>query len=63
MIEYFNYGHSNAKSYEIADPEILASMGLVDPVAMMANSQFFDEMPNEMRETVNAELERVKAGL
>lgn len=63
MIEEFNYGHSNAKSYEIADPEVLANMGLTDPVAMMENSQFFDEMPNEMREAVNAEFERVKAGI
>ncbi len=63
VIEVFNYGHSNAKSYEIADPEILAGMGLTDPVATMATSNFFDEMPNEMREAVNAEMERVKAGL
>ncbi|MEX0808030.1 MAG: extracellular solute-binding protein [Dongiaceae bacterium] len=63
LIEYYNYGHSNAKSYDIADPEILASMGLTDPVAMIENTVFFDEMPTEMRETINAELERVKAGL
>ena len=63
VIEVFNYGHSNAKSYELADPEVLASMGLTDPVAMMSTSQFFDEMPNEMRETINAEFEQVKAGI
>jgi hypothetical protein len=38
-------------------------MGLTDPVAMMSTSQFFDEMPNEMRETINAEFEQVKAGI
>jgi spermidine/putrescine-binding protein len=63
LIENYNYGHSNAKSYDIADPDVLASMGLTDPVATMEASNFFDEMPNEMREAVNAELERVKAGL
>ena len=63
LIEEYNYGHSNAKSYDIADPDVLAGMGLTDPVATMANSNFFDEMPNEMREAVNGELERVKAGI
>ena len=34
-----------------------------NPAAMLVRTKFFDEMPHEMREKVNAKFEQVKAGL
>lgn len=63
MINEYGYGHSNEKSYESVDPKRLEELGVGNPAAMLVRTKFFDEMPHEMREKVNARFEQVKAGL
>jgi spermidine/putrescine-binding protein len=63
MINEYGYGHSNEKSYELVDPVHLEELGVGNPAAMLVRTKFFDEMPNDVREKVNAMFEQVKAGL
>ena len=63
LIEAFGYGHSNQKSFEMVDVARLEELGLTNVKEMMATTNFFDEMPAEMREKVNTMFEEVKAGL
>lgn len=63
MINEYGYGHSNEKSYELVDQARLDELGVGNPAAMLIRTVFFDEMPNEVREKVNAKFEQVKAGL
>ena len=63
MINEYGYGHSNEKSYELVDPVHLEELGVGNPAAMLVRTKFFDEMPNAVREKVNAMFEQVKAGL
>lgn len=41
LIEGSGYGHANMKSFEVANPEDVAAMGLTDPVAMMESAILF----------------------
>jgi spermidine/putrescine-binding protein len=41
MIESFGYGHSNRKSFEIADPKHVAALGITDPVKHISSGIFF----------------------
>lgn len=63
MINEYGYGHSNEKSYLKVDPARLAELGVDNPAAMLVSTKFFDEMPQAMRDKVNAKFEQVKAGL
>lgn len=63
MVNQYGYGHSNSKSYELVERSRLEELGIEDPDALLVRTTFFDEMPAEMRETVNGKFEEVKAGL
>ncbi len=63
MINEYGYGHSNEKSYELVEQSRLDELGIGNPAAMLVRTVFFDEMPNDVREKVNARFEQVKAGL
>ncbi len=63
MINEYGYGHSNEKSYELVDPVRIEELGVGNPAALLVRTKFFDEMPQQMREKVNAKFEQVKAGL
>ncbi len=41
LIEQSGYGHANAKSFQVANPEDVASMGITNPVEMMAQAIMF----------------------
>jgi len=41
MIESYGYGHSNRKSFEVADPKAVAALGITDPIAHINNGIFF----------------------
>ncbi|MEM7121892.1 MAG: extracellular solute-binding protein [Pseudomonadota bacterium] len=62
LIEAYGYGHSNEKTYELVDEEILESLGIVDPVALMAQGNFYDEIPPDIREKMIIKFDEVKAG-
>ncbi|MCB1340472.1 MAG: extracellular solute-binding protein [Pseudooceanicola sp.] len=61
LIEGSGYGHANTKSFEIADAEAVAAMGLDDPIAMMANSTVFRTPDNAVQEDQNKVWEDLKA--
>ncbi|MGZ9809302.1 ABC transporter substrate-binding protein [Pseudoroseicyclus sp. H15] len=50
LIEESGYGHANMKSFDVADPEAVANMGLTDPVAMMETSLVFLTPPDAVQE-------------
>ena len=62
LIEAFGYGHSNAKSFEVADPDIVASLGLTNPEALMANSVFLGPLDPSVDERYNRLWEEIQAG-
>lgn len=62
LIEEYGYGHSNQNTYELVAEEILVSLGIVDPVALMAQGNFYDEIPPAIREKMILKFEEVKAG-
>ena len=62
LIEGYGYGHSNQNTYDLVPEETLASLGIVDPVALMAQGNFYDEIPPDIREKMILKFEEVKAG-
>ena len=62
LIEAYGYGHANEKTYELVDDEVLEALGIVDPVALMAQGNFYDEIPPETREKMIVQFDEVKAG-
>jgi len=63
LIDEFGYGHSNQKSLDLVDPARLEELGIADAKAMLENTNFFDEMPQKQRETMNTIFEEIKAGI
>lgn len=63
LIEQFGYGHSNRESFELADKNRLAELGLSDPAALFAQGVFLEEVAPETKEKYVAMYEAVKAGL
>ncbi|MEZ5779548.1 MAG: extracellular solute-binding protein [Paracoccaceae bacterium] len=61
LIEGSGYGHANMKSFEIADPEAIAAMGITDPVGMMADTLVFRTPPDEVQEHHNKAWGDIKA--
>lgn len=49
LIEQSGYGHANMKSFEVADPEQVAAMGITDPVGMMADTIVFRNPPDDVQ--------------
>ncbi|MEX0809889.1 MAG: extracellular solute-binding protein [Dongiaceae bacterium] len=63
LISNYGYGHSNAKSFELAGAETAASMGLpADPAEMFANSVVLKPMDPAVRQKYIETLEAVKSG-
>lgn len=61
LIEAYGYGHSNQKSYDVADPEILRSQGLDGDVGeYMSKTSFFQYWPAEVRQRYIEMWEAVK---
>ncbi len=63
MIEEYAYGAANTKSYDMADPGIIATLGLEDPEAILSGSLWFQTVPPEIqRKLVNLH-DEVLAGM
>ena len=62
LIEAYGYGHSNKNTYDLIDSEILESLGILDPGALMAQGNFYDEIPSDIREKMIIKFDEVKAG-
>lgn len=63
LIENFAYGHCNKKSFEMADPKVVADLGFSSPTDLFKNSVFETEVSKEMEEKRNRIFEDVKAGI
>ncbi len=63
LIEMYGYGHSNMKAFPQVANEVLESLGISDPDAMMAKGTFIEEMSPQTREAVIRVFDDVKAGL
>lgn len=57
------YGHSNKKSYDLAEPKLLADMGFADPEASFALATVSDEADEPYRSKYIQLVEHVKAGV
>jgi spermidine/putrescine-binding protein len=62
MIESYGYGHSNQKSFAVADPEKVKALGFSDPQAFVAKGRFFREIPPDIRQKISNMWEQIKAG-
>ena len=62
LIEGYGYGHSNMKSFEISDPEIVAALGLTNPETLMENSVFFGPLDPVMMDKYQKLWEEIRAG-
>jgi spermidine/putrescine-binding protein len=63
LIENFGYGHSNRKSFDLVDPELVKQMGLSDLDGMLATTNFYQEIPPDTKEKLVAKYDEVKAGI
>lgn len=63
LIEQYAYGHSNRKSFEIADQKIVADLGFSSPSDLFKSSVFETEVSPEMEQKRNKIFEDVKAGI
>ena len=48
LIEAYSYGHSNRKSFEIADPAAIDALGMQDPDELFTTGIFFEPLPEEL---------------
>jgi spermidine/putrescine-binding protein len=62
LIESYGYGHANKKAFEIADPEMVASLGLTNPEELMGNSVFFGPLDPVVEDRYIKLWEEIKAG-
>ncbi|MDA0220001.1 MAG: extracellular solute-binding protein [Proteobacteria bacterium] len=63
LIELYGYGHANANSYALVDPDVLKANGLSDPVGLLNSGIFFDEIPQAKRERLIAMWDQIQAGI
>lgn len=63
VYEEWGYGHSNIGAFEMSDPEILKEVNLSDPKTMMEGGVFFQDIPDDTNQKLNAMFEEIKAGL
>ncbi len=61
-IEYFGFGHANKKAFELLDAELLDSLGLSTPEALLDNGIYFAAMDGEIEQKYTRMLDEVKAG-
>ena len=62
LIEEYGYGSANAKSFPLANQELLIELGIEDPDKVLELGEFFDEWNPQVREKANIMFEEVKAG-
>ena len=61
-ITEFGYGHANMKAFDLVDRQVLDDLGISDPVAFMAATRYFSEIPPATREKYIALFDEIKAG-
>jgi spermidine/putrescine transport system substrate-binding protein len=61
LIEGSGYGHSNVKSFALADPEAVKNMGIVDPIKHLDNGILFQPLSSETTTKYLKMLEDTKA--
>lgn len=62
MIEAWGYGHSNAKGMAAVDEAMLTQKGYGDLDAFLSNTLFQTPLPNDLRQKMIAEFEKIKSG-
>jgi spermidine/putrescine transport system substrate-binding protein len=63
VIDYWGYGHSNAESFKMADPGVLAQLGLdKDPIAYLDSGHMGIPQSDEVETRVNRDFETIKTG-
>jgi spermidine/putrescine-binding protein len=65
LMENFYYGHSNRKTLDQADPELVKGLALDQAEERISDpkTHFFEPQANDQRERLIAMFEKVKAGL
>ncbi len=63
VYEEWGYGHSNMKAAEMADPAILEEVNLSNPGEMMAGGIFFQDVPDDINDKLQAAWTEMQAGL
>jgi spermidine/putrescine-binding protein len=61
LIEGSGYGHSNMKSFEIADPTQVAAMGITDPIENMKAAILFKTPTDAVQNEINKVWSDLKA--
>jgi len=59
----WGYGHANGKSFELADPAVLESLGFSDVDTLFAQGKVFDEVAPDRRDQLIEAWEEAQAGL
>ncbi|PZQ99882.1 MAG: hypothetical protein DI533_04405 [Cereibacter sphaeroides] len=61
LIEGSGYGHANTKSFEVANPDDVAAMGITDPIEHMKAAIIFKTLPDALQEELNKVWGDIKA--
>lgn len=62
LLETWGYGHSNKIAYEIADPNVIANLGMKDPAEVFTSGVFFEPVEQEVVDKYENLYQEVKAG-
>ncbi len=62
MVESWGYGHSNAKGMAAVDAAVLKEKGYGDVETFTEGTLFQSPLPNELRQKMIAEFEKIKSG-
>jgi putative spermidine/putrescine transport system substrate-binding protein/spermidine/putrescine transport system substrate-binding protein len=63
MVKEYGYGHANSDTYALLDQAMLKEKGLDDPVALLSQGVFFDEVPPEKNAKLYEAWHEAQAGL
>ena len=63
MIDLYYTGHSNMKTYEIANQEIIALIGMSDADDLFQKGVFVEEVPADVREKIVTMWDEMRAGM
>lgn len=63
LIEEYAYGSSNMRSFEAANPDIVASLGMSDPMAVMEGSLWYEAVPPEIQRKLVDLHDEILAGI
>jgi spermidine/putrescine transport system substrate-binding protein len=62
MIETYNYGATNRESFAVADPAVIESLGMSDPVAVLDGSLWYETVPPDIKAKLVNVHDEVMAG-